>query len=286
MTRGSRAATSARGGARLASVWSLLPITALAAGACLFVLVSSRSPSRLSLVDSWNPPSRARPFGSGEAGVDLLALTGHATARVLVLALIVSAFGFVAGTALGTLAGVARGKFARLTLSACDLVQAFPTFLLALAVLAAAKQPSRLHIGAVFCLSAWAPFARLALVQARVLADAQFVEAARALGAPRWQVILRHVTPNLLGPVAVQLGSSAAGVVLGETALGFVGLGPRDGVSLGALVEQGTVAMLRAPHVLIVGAVTVALVSGALQLASEGLRARLGRKDELSVGEG
>ena len=78
--------------------------------------------------------------------------------------------------------------------------------------------------------------------------------------------------PNLLGPVAIQLGTAAAGVVLGETALGFVGLGPPDGVSLGALLEQGTLGMLRAPHVLAVGALAVALVSGSLQLASEGLR--------------
>ena len=66
--------------------------------------------------------------------------------------------------------------------------------------------------------------------------------------------------------------TSAAGVVLGETALGFVGLGPPDGVSLGSLLEQGTLAMLRAPHVLAVGVVAVMLVSGTLQLASEGVR--------------
>ena len=129
-----------------------------------------------------------------------------------------------------------------------------------------------MHIGLVFCVAAWAPFARIALVQARALAEAQFVEAARAIGARAERVIGVHVLPNLLGPVAVQVGTSAAGVVLGETALGFVGLGPPDGVSLGALLEQGTVSMLRAPHVLAVGAGLVVVVSGALQLASEGLR--------------
>ena len=60
--------------------------------------------------------------------------------------------------------------------------------------------------------------------------------------------------------------------MLGETALGFVGLGPPDGVSLGALLEQGTLGMLRAPHVLAVGSVAVILGSGSLQIASEGLR--------------
>lgn len=260
---------------------ALVPAAALAAVSWSFVALSTRVPGRLDLEHAWAPPSAARPFGSGEAGVDLLALVMHATARALLLALVVASVGFVVGTPLGTLAGIARGRTERIVARACDLVQAFPTFLLALAVLAAVRSPSRLHIGAVFCLSSWAPFARLALAQAHVLGESQFVDAARALGSTRARVLLRHVLPNLLGPVAIQLGTAAAGVVIGETALGFVGLGPRDGVSLGALLEQGTVAMLRAPHVLVVGATAVALASGALQLASEGLRARLGRRDEV-----
>ena len=105
-----------------------------------------------------------------------------------------------------------------------------------------------------------------------MLSESQFVEAARALGLGSVAIVFVHVIPNLLGPVSVQIGTSAAGVVLGETALGFVGLGPPDGVSLGSLIEQGTLAMLRAPHVLTVGAVAVILVSGSLQLASEGVR--------------
>jgi len=65
----------------------------------------------------------------------------------------------------------------------------------------------------------------------------------------------------------VQLGSTAAAVVVSEAALGFVGLGPADGVSLGALIDQGVAAMLRAPHVLAVGTVAVSAASISLLLA-------------------
>jgi peptide/nickel transport system permease protein len=254
-------------------IWSSIVPALLVALACAaFALTSERSPSRLELELSWAPPSAERPLGSGDAGVDLLALVMHATLRALGLASTVALIGFVLGTPLGASAGLARGRIELFVLRACDLVQSFPTFLLALAVLSAVHTPSRLHIGLVFCLTAWAPFARIALAQARTLTEAQFVEAARALGAGSARVVFGHVLPNLLGPVAIQVGTAAAGVVLGETALGFVGLGPPDGVSLGALLEQGTLGMLRAPHVLAVGAVAVALVSGSLQLASEGLR--------------
>lgn len=251
---------------------AMVPALLLAFSTAAIALISQRSPSRLTLDLAWAAPSALRPLGSGDGGVDLFSLVTHATFRALLLAAVVSVFGFLLGTPLGAVAGLVRGRFERWTLRTCDLVQSFPSFLLALAVLSAVQTPSRVHIGFVFCITAWAPFARVAAAQARILGESQFVEAARALGLGRSRVVLAHVLPNLLGPVAVQIGTSAAGVVLGETALGFVGLGPPDGVSLGALLEQGTLAMLRAPHVLAVGAVAVALVSGSLQLASEGVR--------------
>jgi peptide/nickel transport system permease protein len=259
-------------------VVALLPGLLLLVLAGAVALGSDRSPTRLSLALSWAPPSADRPLGSGEAGVDLLPLVGHATLRALLLAVSVSFVGFVVGAPLGTAAALRGGRLEQWTLRFADLVQSFPTFLLALAVLSAVSVPSRLHIGLVFALSAWAPFARLSLVQARAIAGSAFVEAARALGASRPRVVFRHVLPNVLGPVAVQMGTAAAGVVLSETALGFVGLGPPDGVSLGALLDQGTAGMLRAPHVLIVGALSVIFLSGALQLASEGIRSWVTRE--------
>ncbi len=187
--------------------------------------------------------------------------------RVVVLAVSVALVGFAIGTPLGAAAALARGRLERAVERACDLVQAFPSFILAMAVLSAVRAPSRVHIGAVFVLTAWAPFARLALAQTRVLRGAAFVEAAVALGLGRAAVIGRHVVPNLLAIVAVQLGSTAASVVVSEAALGFVGMGPRGGVSLGAVLDQGVAAMLRAPHVLLVGSLAVAATSAAMLVA-------------------
>lgn len=258
----------------------VMPAALVTLASTAVVVGSDRSPTRLVLERAWAPPSLALPLGASETGVDILAALCHGTARGLLLAVAVVAFGFVVGTPLGAAAGMAGGSRSAVVARACDLVQSFPSFLLALAVLAAVRSPGRLHIGMVFCLTAWAPFARLSLLQATVLRGAAFVEAARALGASRSRVIIRHVLPNLLGPVAVQAGSAAAAVVLGEAALGFLGLGPRDGLSLGSLLEQGTSAMLRAPHVLASSALAVAAVSGSLQLASESLRRSLGGRQE------
>lgn len=260
--------------ARVVRVLPLASVLAIASA----VAAGSRSPTRLDPDLSWASPSSGFPLGCGEAGVDLLALVAHATQRGVLLAASVALVGFLAGCPLGAAAGLSRGALERAVARACDLVQAFPTFLLALVVLSAVRAPARAHLGAVFALTAWAPFARLALAQCRVLRDAAFIEAARALGGGEARVVLRHLVPNVLGVVAVQLGSTAAAVVVSEAALAFVGFGARDGVSLGSILDQGVSAMLRAPHVLLVGAAGVFVASAALMTAGRALDPSFARR--------
>jgi peptide/nickel transport system permease protein len=104
-----------------------------------------------------------------------------------------------------------------------------------------------------------------------VLREASFIEASRAIGLARSAIVVRHVVPQLLGVVGVQLGGTAAAIVVSEAALAFVGLGPRDGVSLGAVLDQGVASMLRAPHVLAVGAVAVFATSVSLLVAGRAI---------------
>ncbi len=245
----------------------LAPLALLVLVAAAVSVSAAHAPDRLVLADAFAAPSLARPLGCGEAGVDLTSLLGHAVLRGAALAVAVALTGFLVGTPLGAAAAMARGRLERGVERACDLVQAFPTFLLAFSVLSAVRTPSRLHLGLVFALTAWAPFARLALAQTRVLRDAAFVEAAYALGLGRGAVLVRHVLPNLLGVVAVQLGGTAAAVVVSEAALSFLGFGPRDGVSLGSVMDQGVASMLRAPHVLVFGSLSVFVTSAAMLVA-------------------
>jgi peptide/nickel transport system permease protein len=219
------------------------------------------------LEEAYSGPSLARPLGCGEGGVDLTSLIGHAVLRGVFLAAFVAIVGFAVGTPLGAASAMWRGRPERVVERACDLVQAFPTFLLAFAVLSAVHAPARVHLAFVFALTAWAPFARLALAQTRVLRDAAFVEAAMALGLGRAAILAKHIFPNLLGVVAVQLGATAAAVVVSEAALSFLGFGPRDGVSIGSVMDQGVASMLRAPHVLAVGSLAVFVTSASMLVA-------------------
>jgi peptide/nickel transport system permease protein len=244
------------------------------AASALFVVIGPAHPERVDPALAWAAPSAAHPLGCGEAGVDLLGVVAHAVLRGVALAAAVALVGFAIGTPLGAAAAMARGRLERAVVRACDLLQAFPTFLLALAVLSAVRSPDRVHLAFVFSITSWAPFARLAVAQTRVLRDAAFVEAARALGLDSRRVLFRHVVPNLLGVVAVQLGGTGAAVVVSEAALSFIGFGPRDGISLGGVLDQGVLAMLRAPHVLLVGATAVLATSASMLVAGRAIEGR------------
>lgn len=251
--------------------WRAAPLAALALATAAVALVGGGDPQRLVPELAFTPPGPGRLLGAAEGGVDLAAALAHAELGSLALATAVSVLGFTIGVPLGAAAALAGGAFERAVARACDLLQAFPSFLLAMAVLSAVRTPTRVHLAFVFLITAWVPFARLALAEARVLRGAAFVEAARALGLSPARVLARHVLPNVIGVAAVQLGASGAALVVGEAALSFVGLGARDGVSLGALLDQGVVSMLRAPHVLVCASSAVFLTSAAMMAAGRAL---------------
>ncbi len=243
---------------------ALFPLFALLVVALLAMVTSAFDPRFLVPEHAWLSPSRSHWLGCGDGGIDLLAAIANATTRALFMGATVALFGWVIGTPLGTWAAYRGGVAERLVSRTSDLVQAFPTFLFAMSVLAAVRTPTRMHVAVVFCVTAWVPFARLALAEARVLRRASYIEAAEALGASRTRVLLVHLIPGVLAPTSVQFGSSAAAVVIGEAALAFIGLGPRDGLSLGALLEQGLFAMTRAPHVLVATVLVLVATNAAL----------------------
>jgi ABC-type dipeptide/oligopeptide/nickel transport system permease subunit len=240
-----------------------LPLAIVAALATLLVLVAPHG-ARLEPALAFVPPSFRAPLGFGEAGLDLSYAVGWGVLRSILLASAVGAVALIVGVSLGALAGL-RGAGADDALErTCDLVQAFPSFFLALAVLATVRSPSRVHVGAVLALTAWAPFARLAVAEVRVLRRAPFVEAARALGRSLPAIAWVHLAPNLASVALVQLGATMAAVVLGEAAFAFVGLGPGDEASLGTLLEQGVACLARSPHVLFAAAFAIVALNGAL----------------------
>jgi peptide/nickel transport system permease protein len=213
-------------------------------------------------------------LGTGENGVDLLSaiLYGARLAGII-------AFGSVAlscaiGTIVGAAGAYAGGRTDRFLMWLVDVFMAFPGLLLNAAVVALVARPGTMHLVAALAVSGWVGYARLARAQVLSLRDRDFVVAARALGASPARVVVRHLVPNVVGPIVVMATFGLGGAVLVEASLSFLGMGT-GGETWGSLLDQGTAYLLRTGHVTLVAGLAITLTILGFQLAGDALRDRL-----------
>jgi peptide/nickel transport system permease protein len=186
------------------------------------------------------PPSAAHPFGTDPYSRDVLSRVLYGARVSLAVAVLATAVSVVAGTAYGAVAGWRGGRTDAVMMRLVDAALAVPRVLLLLAVTALwgglPLGPFILLLG----LTQW--FAVSRLVRAEVLArrGAEYVTAARALGAGEWRTLARHVLPNVLSPVLVAAALGVANVVVLEAGLSYLGFGVRPPQpSWGNIIQDG-----------------------------------------------
>ncbi|GAB4280863.1 MAG: ABC transporter permease [Deferrisomatales bacterium] len=219
----------------------------LVLGAALAPGLSPVPPEALDLPGGLEGPSLAHPLGQDRLGRDVLAGILYGGRVSLAVGLAVVGLSLLAGTAVGLVSGYAGGWVDEITMRVVDVLLAFPGLLLAIA-LAGVLGPSLRNVVLALSLLGWVGFARLVRGEVLSLKRREFVTAARALGAGPLRVALIHLLPNLAGPLAVQATFSVAATVLAESSLSFLGLGPQDRVTWGAMLSQGVDYLLFAPH--------------------------------------
>ncbi len=250
-------------------------VTLFALLALLGPWLAPHDPTAIDLANAYAAPSLDHPLGTGDNGVDLASVLLYGARLAGIVGLLVVGFTATFGTALGALAGFTGGRVDAALSALADLLQAFPGLVLNVAILALVDAPGVRHVVLALCIPGWVLYARIARAEALRLRSAEFVQAAVALGTSRSRVLLRHVIPNLLGPILVQATTAFGGVVLAESTLSFLGLGPRDGVSWGALLDQGSAVLLRFPHVALVSGAAIAFTVLGFNLAGDAARDRL-----------
>lgn len=254
---------------RSRAVWACLGFFALA---LLGPWLSPHDPLAIDLRHAYETPSAAHWLGTGDNGVDLLSALLHGARLAAVIGLSVVGLSLLVGSLLGTAAGLWGGKLDASVTALADLVQAFPAVLLNIAVLALVARPGVSHVVFALSVSGWVLYARLARAEALALREREFVLAARALGFGEHRVLLRHVLPNLWGPLVVQATAGFGGAVLMESTLSFLGLGPQKAVSWGALLDQGSAVLLRFPHVAMFAGAAIGMTVLVFNLAGDRLR--------------
>lgn len=233
------------------------------------------SPLHIDLQHEYELPSAKHWFGTTDNGVDVLSALLYGARLSGIVSLATVSASLLIGGSLGAFAGYRGGRVDHAVTGLCDLVQAFPSIVLNVAVLALTAQPGVVHLVLALIVSGWVLFARVARANALVLRQAEFVQAARALGLSELRVIARHVVPNLAGPLVVQGTAALGGAVLAESTLSFLGLGPGAAASWGALLDQGSAVLLRFPHVALIAGGTIAFTVYACNRAGDYLRDRL-----------
>jgi peptide/nickel transport system permease protein len=189
--------------------------------------------------DVLQAPSAAHWFGTDQVGRDILSRVIYGTRVSPVIAIIVLAIACAIGVPLGVAAGFLGGWVDELIMRVTDIFLAFPPLLLALAL--AAVLPASLTSVTIAIAAVWWPwYVRLLRGQAASVAGRPYVEACRALGVSRWRIIFRHILPNSITPLLVQVSLDVGGVILTASALSFLGLGAQDPTpDWGLMVAEG-----------------------------------------------
>jgi len=237
--------------------------------------IAPYDPLAIDLLREYEPPSWTHLLGTADNGVDILSALLHGARLAAVVAIVVVGVSVVLGTLLGTWAGYAGRLTDHAITGIADLVQAFPAIVLNIAILALVARPGLIHLIVALAINGWVLYARLARAETLTLREREFVEAARALGVPTHAILRRHVIPNLLGPLVIQATTGLGVVILAESTLSFLGLGPGKAVSWGALLDQGTSVLLRFPHVALFSGGAIAVSVLGFNLTGDWLRDRL-----------
>lgn len=196
-------------------------------------------PNEMDFGDRFAPPSLAHPLGADDFGRDTLSRIMVGARVSLQVGIIAVGIAAVAGTLLGLLAGYSNRVTDEIIMRSMDVLFAFPAILLAIAVLAALGKGisnAMIAIGVVYT----PIFARIARGSVLSVRGAEFVAAAQAIGASRSRILFRHIFPNSLSPLIVEVSLSLAFAILAEAALSFFGLGvqPPD-PSWGRMLSEG-----------------------------------------------
>ena len=228
-------------------------------------------PIEQSLERRLEPPSMDHWLGTDDFGRDILSRIIHGSRISLRIGLISISIALTAGTALGLLAGYRGGLYDALVMRLVDVMLAFPSILLAIAIVAITG-PGIDNVMVAVSIVLVPQFARLVRASVLSVRETAYVEAARALGARDFRIVMRHVLPNCMAPLIVKSTLSMATAILDAAGLSFLGLGAQPPTpEWGAMLSGGRELMLNAPWVMTGPGLAIFLVVLGLNLFGDGL---------------
>jgi oligopeptide transport system permease protein len=232
--------------------------------------------------------TREYPLGTDSNGRDLLSRLAYGARTSLVVGLIPTAVVVVFGLLIGMTAGYAGGRTDNFLMRFTDVIYAFPDLLFLIIMMTSFRDTALGRpFGGLFLMFialsvvSWTGIARLIRGQVLSVKEKEFVEAARAVGSNRGRIMFRHLLPNIMAPIIVWSTFSIPGYIIGEAALGFLGVGmrpPTPGTpsafptSWGVLLQEGYNGLNASPWILMWGALVIGLTTMSFTFLGDGLR--------------
>lgn len=211
------------------AVFGLIVVTAMILACITAPLLTPYDPMKISLSERDLEPSSNHLFGTDKLGRDVFARTLYGGRMSILIGLSGAIGGMLLGVIFGSLCGFFGGTLDAIFVKIAELVSVVPQLLLVL-VLSTFLGAGVQNLIYVFMFTGWVATFRLVRGRFFSLREESFVEACRAFGIGNLSIAFKHILPNCLGPVAVQLTLNTAGFILQEAALSFIGLGVPSGV--------------------------------------------------------
>lgn len=226
----------------------------------------------LTLEGSPLPPSWRFWFGTDTNGRDQFSRLLFGAQTSLLIGIVANGIAVAVGTALGLVAGYARGYTGAAIMRLTDLMMAFPPLLLAIA-LAAILKPGLNIVILVIALVNWVQIARVIYTETVALSEREYIEATRALGAGNTRILLRHLLPHLIPTVIVYATLGIATTVLLEAMLSFLGRGVQPPTpAWGMMIFESQSYFLNAPWLVFIPGAAILILALAFNLVGDGLR--------------
>ncbi len=233
----------------------------------------------------WNafraPPSieSGHFFGTDQNGRDMLARTLYGTRVSLTVALVATIVSLVIGVFYGAVAGYLGGRTDAMMMRFVDIMYALPYILFVILLMVIFGRNVILLFVGIGCVE-WLTMARIVRGQTLSLREREFIEAARAAGLKPFQIIHKHITPNLVGPVVIYATLTVPEIIATESFLSYLGFGVQEPLtSLGTLIAEGADVMEVMPWLLGFPAAFLVTLLLCLAFIGDGLRDAFDPKD-------
>lgn len=240
--------------------------------ALLAPFLAPYDPTAVNPVRRLESPSFEHLLGLDNLGRDILSRLLYGSRWSLGTAALATLLIMTIGVAVGAVCGYFGGFLDEILMRLVDLLLAFPSLILALAI-AGTLGPGILNVILGLVSVWWVDYARVVRGMVLVVRERQYIEAARALGFSNKRIILRHVMPNVLPPVIVLATLEMGGLILAISGLSFLGLGVQSPeTEWGSMLNDGRAFLLNAPQLMVYPGVAISLIVMGLNLVGDGLR--------------